>query len=87
MKLSEIARNLARNPRFAGQNSWSKFPARPKPGALDRGSGRTEPDDFVVEIGPGLGALTEFLARAPARVLALEKDGRLAEFLARPLAP
>jgi 16S rRNA (adenine1518-N6/adenine1519-N6)-dimethyltransferase len=40
-------------------------------------------DDFVVEIGPGLGALTEFLLTKGAQVLAIEKDGRLAEFLAQ----
>lgn len=38
-------------------------------------------DDFVVEIGPGLGALTEFALASGARVLALEKDARLADFL------
>src|SRR5881398_99756 len=38
-------------------------------------------DDFVLEIGPGLGALTsEILKRGP-RLLALEKDARLANFL------
>jgi 16S rRNA (adenine1518-N6/adenine1519-N6)-dimethyltransferase len=39
------------------------------------------PDDYVVEIGPGLGALTEFLLESGARVLAIEKDGRLVKFL------
>ncbi len=39
------------------------------------------PDDYVVEIGPGLGALTEFILESGARVLAIEKDQRLAEFL------
>ncbi|HEV8185147.1 MAG TPA: 16S rRNA (adenine(1518)-N(6)/adenine(1519)-N(6))-dimethyltransferase RsmA [Chthoniobacterales bacterium] len=38
-------------------------------------------DDFVVEIGPGLGALTEFLLASGARVLAIEKDARLVGFL------
>lgn len=38
-------------------------------------------DDYVVEIGPGLGALTEFELDSQARVLAIEKDRRLAEFL------
>jgi 16S rRNA (adenine1518-N6/adenine1519-N6)-dimethyltransferase len=41
------------------------------------------PDDYVVEIGPGLGALTEFVLDAGARVLAIEKDQRLADFLRR----
>src|SRR3954469_26017277 len=38
-------------------------------------------EDYVVEIGPGLGALTRFILDTGARVLALEKDERLAEFL------
>lgn len=37
--------------------------------------------DYVVEIGPGLGALTEVMLANGARVLALEKDARLANFL------
>ena len=39
------------------------------------------PEDYVVEIGPGLGALTRFLLEKGARVLAIEKDTRLAKFL------
>src|SRR5947207_6562013 len=39
------------------------------------------PDDYVVEIGPGLGALTEFILQSGARVLAIEKDQRLAAFV------
>src|SRR6266542_4295934 len=38
-------------------------------------------DDYVVEIGPGLGALTKFILEKGARVLAVEKDTRLANFL------
>jgi 16S rRNA (adenine1518-N6/adenine1519-N6)-dimethyltransferase len=44
-------------------------------------------DDYVVEIGPGLGALTEFILASGARVLAIEKDQRLAEFLRKRFAP
>jgi len=40
-----------------------------------------EPGDYVVEIGPGLGALTGPLLEAGADVLALEKDRRLADHL------
>jgi 16S rRNA (adenine1518-N6/adenine1519-N6)-dimethyltransferase len=39
------------------------------------------PDDHVVEIGPGLGALTKLMLEKGARVLAIEKDRRLANFL------
>lgn len=37
--------------------------------------------DQVLEIGPGLGPLTELLLASGASVLAIEKDGRLATFL------
>lgn len=37
--------------------------------------------DFVLEIGPGLGAITEPALATGARILAIEKDGRLADFL------
>src|SRR6266567_6288559 len=39
------------------------------------------PEAYVVEIGPGLGALTRFLLEKGAYVLAIEKDARLAKFL------
>lgn len=38
-------------------------------------------DDFVLEIGPGLGVLTDELAERAKLVLAVEKDYKLAEFL------
>jgi len=38
-------------------------------------------EDYVVEIGPGLGALTEIALKSGARMLAIEKDARLANFL------
>src|SRR5438477_725002 len=38
-------------------------------------------EDYVLEIGPGLGALTEFILEKGAHVLAIERDARLAEFL------
>ena len=37
--------------------------------------------DFVLEIGPGLGAITGPVLDSGAQVLAIEKDGRLADFL------
>src|SRR5439155_27351167 len=42
---------------------------------------RITPADYVIEIGPGLGALTRFLLEKGAHVLAIEKDARLAKFL------
>jgi 16S rRNA (adenine1518-N6/adenine1519-N6)-dimethyltransferase len=37
--------------------------------------------DKILEIGPGLGPLTELLLENAGEVLAIEKDGRLVEFL------
>ena len=53
------------------------------PGVLERiaDAGDVGPDDTVVEIGPGLGALTEVLARRAGHVVALELDDELAEAL------
>jgi 16S rRNA (adenine1518-N6/adenine1519-N6)-dimethyltransferase len=39
------------------------------------------PQDLVVEVGPGLGALTAFLAQEARRVVALEVDPALAAYL------
>ncbi|HVF70218.1 MAG TPA: 16S rRNA (adenine(1518)-N(6)/adenine(1519)-N(6))-dimethyltransferase RsmA [Chthoniobacterales bacterium] len=44
------------------------------------------PEDYVVEIGPGLGALTEWVIDSGAYVLAIEKDRRLVEFLRKRFA-
>ena len=40
-----------------------------------------KPTDKVLEIGPGLGPLTELLLGRAAAVLAIELDARLIEFL------
>lgn len=42
---------------------------------------RVDKDDVVIEVGPGLGTLTEAMLAAGARVVAIEKDRRLAAFL------
>lgn len=44
------------------------------------------PDDTVIEIGPGLGALTQHLIGKPKRLILLEKDTRLAARLRLELA-
>jgi len=43
--------------------------------------------DKVLEIGPGLGPLTELLLEKSGHVLAIEKDGRLVEVLRERFAP
>lgn len=40
-----------------------------------------KPDDTVIEIGPGLGTLTDYLAGLAGQVIAVEKDRQLADYL------
>ncbi len=40
-----------------------------------------KPDDIVLEIGPGLGVLTQELAKYAKQVIAIEKDPKLTELL------
>ncbi|HSO27788.1 MAG TPA: rRNA adenine N-6-methyltransferase family protein, partial [Anaerolineales bacterium] len=46
-----------------------------------------EPQDVVLEVGPGLGSLTRLLAQAARRVVAVELDEKLLAPLAEVLAP
>ncbi len=58
------------------------------PEALERITQAAEvnPDDEVLEVGPGLGSLTRHLARAARRVVAVELDGTLIPALREVLA-
>ncbi|MFA6274328.1 MAG: 16S rRNA (adenine(1518)-N(6)/adenine(1519)-N(6))-dimethyltransferase RsmA [Candidatus Paceibacterota bacterium] len=44
-------------------------------------AGEISPNDFILEIGPGKGALTEKLLEKSGKVIAVEKDRELFEFL------
>jgi 16S rRNA (adenine1518-N6/adenine1519-N6)-dimethyltransferase len=59
------------------------------PNALEKivATAELAPDDVVLEIGPGTGALTEYLARAARRVIAIEVDERLEPILKARLGP
>jgi 16S rRNA (adenine1518-N6/adenine1519-N6)-dimethyltransferase len=50
-------------------------------GAADPG-----PDDVILEVGPGLGVLTESLVERAGRVVAVEKDRKLHAYLAEQFA-
>lgn len=86
MTLSEIKRILAerglRLTRSLGQNFMHDG------NQLRRMIAAAElaPTDRVLEVGPGLGPLTELLLDRAGEVRAIEKDRRLAEFLARHFA-
>lgn len=59
------------------------------PSALEQvvSAADTGPDDTILEIGPGLGGLTRYLASACARVVAVELDNALFPPLQEVLAP
>jgi 16S rRNA (adenine1518-N6/adenine1519-N6)-dimethyltransferase len=44
-------------------------------------AGEIKPNDIILEIGPGKGALTEKLLEKAGQVIAVEKDRELFEFL------
>ena len=81
MKLSEMRECLAREgirlTRSLGQNFLHD--ANQLRRIVD--SAELSPADRVLEIGPGLGPLTEVLLDRAGEVLAIEKDKRLADFL------
>lgn len=86
MTLSEIRRTLERlgtePTRSLGQNFLhDQNLARAIIAGLD-----IRPGDHIVEIGPGLGALTAHLARPDVRLTLVEKDGRLAAYLSEKFA-
>ena len=58
-------------------------------GALDKiaATASLDKNDAVLEIGPGLGALTVRLLRDSSHVVAIEKDAKFAAFLERQFAP
>jgi 16S rRNA (adenine1518-N6/adenine1519-N6)-dimethyltransferase len=81
MKLSEMRELLARRDiqltKSLGQNSLHDA------NQLERIAAAAEltSTDKVLEIGPGLGPLTELLLKKAGEVLAIEMDGRLVDFL------
>ena len=81
MKLSEMREVLASRgiqlTRSLGQNFLHDANQLARIAAL----GELKPSDHVIEIGPGLGPLTELLLQSGARILAIEKDRRLVEIL------
>ena len=48
---------------------------------------QVKPDDCVIEVGPGFGALTQHLVGKCRRLILVEADGRLARFLEEKYGP
>jgi 16S rRNA (adenine1518-N6/adenine1519-N6)-dimethyltransferase len=81
MKLSEMRQLLSQRriqlTKSLGQNFLHDANQLARIAAL----GELSPADHVLEVGPGLGPLTELLLDSGAHVLAIEKDRRLVEVL------
>src|SRR5688572_28882468 len=81
MKLSEIRQLLSDRgiqlTKSLGQNFLHDANQLAKIVAL----AELSPGDHVLEVGPGLGPLTEMILASGAHLLAIEKDRRLVEFL------
>jgi 16S rRNA (adenine1518-N6/adenine1519-N6)-dimethyltransferase len=78
MSITELLKHLDIEPKKSlGQNFMISE------GALDRliEAAGVEPDDAVLEIGAGLGSLTDRLAVHARRTVALEIDGRMLDYL------
>lgn len=73
----ELEKLKVRPSKRMGQN----FLVRKKVAEKIVGEACLEKEDVVVEVGPGLGALTEKMAPRVRKVVAVEKDRRLADFL------
>ncbi len=70
-------------PRIPARKRWGQhFLASPETARRIVDAARIGPDDCVLEVGPGDGALTRFLAGSARRVAAVEIDPRRAELLA-----
>ena len=75
----------------------SEYKARPSKGLgqnflIDKGvlkkiieSADIKPNDIILEVGPGVGTLTQELAQRAKKVIAIEKDGTMVEILKKTL--
>ena len=77
---------LAKYDLYAKKNFGQNFII--EPGIVEKIARLSHADEYsaVIEIGPGIGALTEQLARVAGHVLAFEIDDRLIEVLADTLS-
>ena len=81
MKLSEIKQILSEREWMLTKSLGQNFLHDQNQLRRIVAAGEVGPADKVLEIGPGLGPLTECLAEQAGEVLAIEKDQRLYDYL------
>ncbi len=83
MRMSGERQSGPTRPRIPARKRWGQhFLASPETARRIVDAARIGPEDCVLEVGPGDGALTRFLAGSARRVAAVEIDPRRAELLA-----
>ena len=86
--MNKVERNENTKPRFNGakKSLGQNFLTSKKVVGEIIEAGEITPNDIILEIGPGRGALTEKLLEVAGKVIAVEKDSRLIEELNKNLA-
>lgn len=79
--MTHPAKLLKENKRFAEKKLGQNFLVDPSSARMIVSSAGIEPEDTVLEVGAGLGALTIEAARKAGKVLAVEKDKALVPML------
>ncbi len=81
--MNKVERNENTKPRFNGakKSLGQNFLTSKKVVGEIIEAGEITPNDIILEIGPGRGALTEKLLEVAGKVIAVEKDSRLIEEL------
>ena len=76
---------LKQNGLYAGKEMGQNFLSNPNTAQMIVDHTGVSGDTRVLEVGPGLGAITRFLARAGKHVTAVEKDRRMVPLLTQEL--
>ncbi len=87
MNLSELQTQLKRLDLTPSRKLGQSFLVDENIAAWIAAQLQVTPDDCVIEIGPGFGALTRHLAGKCRRLILVEADGRLARFLQETYGP
>lgn len=82
MRADDIARELRRLGVRASKGLGQHFLIDERVARRQVESASIQPEETVLEVGPGLGILTQILATKARRVIAIERDRRLATALA-----
>ena len=87
MNLSDLQTHLKRLDLTPSRKLGQSFLVDDSISSWIAGQLQVKPEDCVIEVGPGFGALTEHLVGKCRRLVLIEADGRLANFLQEKYGP